>query len=162
MRFDNHTKSFRHERYELDSELSKHIWKLKRNEVDFSIHFKRLAFAKPFTPEAGKCQMCVKEKLEIIKNLRVNKAKAINRRDEVFRKCLHRGKYLLGSINTRKKTVCANVETEGRGETLEERDRGPDFGLGGIGVVRQEGSLEEGVEGDRLWGHTRSGASWRN
>ena len=100
--------------------------------------------------------------LKIIKNLRVNKAKAIKRRYEVFRKCLHRGKYLLGTINTRKKTESSNGETGGTGEVLEERDRGPALEVGGIGVPRQEGSLERGVEGDRLWGHTRSGASWRN
>ncbi len=36
-RYRNHIKSFNHKRYSNDTELSKYIWKLKDNKLDFDI-----------------------------------------------------------------------------------------------------------------------------
>ena len=39
-RYNNHTKFFRHKKYINDSELAKHIWKLKDQDKSFTISWK--------------------------------------------------------------------------------------------------------------------------
>ncbi|PIK56751.1 hypothetical protein BSL78_06332 [Apostichopus japonicus] len=38
-RYNNHTKSFQHDRYKKETELSKHIWQLKEKKAEYSIHW---------------------------------------------------------------------------------------------------------------------------
>ncbi|PIK52977.1 hypothetical protein BSL78_10131 [Apostichopus japonicus] len=38
-RYNNHTKSFQHDRYKKETELSKHIWQLKEQKAEYSIHW---------------------------------------------------------------------------------------------------------------------------
>ena len=45
-----HTLTFNHERYEHGSELSKHIWKLKRRDISYSIKWAILQHASPYNP----------------------------------------------------------------------------------------------------------------
>ena len=45
--------------------------------------------------------MCIKEKVEIIRNMKVRGAKCINKRWELFRRCMHKSKFMLGVINTK-------------------------------------------------------------
>ena len=40
-RYNNHNKSFNHEKYENETELSKHVWKLKKKNSKFSITWKK-------------------------------------------------------------------------------------------------------------------------
>ena len=84
--------------------------------------------------------MCTKQKVEIINNIKRNGTKAINRRWEVYRKCLHQGAFLLGTINTKKKTQTENLVVEGAGS---------------------QRSFERGRGEVREWGQTRSGGTWR-
>ena len=145
-RFANHTKSFTNERYEMETELSKFVWKLKRKRVHFRVHFKVLAFERPYIPEIGRCGMCLKEKIEIAKNVKENGARSLNRRGEVFRRCLHKGKYLLG-----------NIDSNGaRGRELEE-GRGEER----VGEAEKGGGVPLEAGGEKVWGSTRSGRNWR-
>ena len=106
------------------------------------VHFRNISHEMPYRPEARKCQMCTKEKIEIVKNIRLNGSKAINRRHEVYRKGLHREAFLLGTNNTRNKPPEEIGSAEGGGWT-------------------QRG-LEMATDSARHWGCTRSGKSWRN
>ena len=102
-RWYNHTNSFRDETKSKFSELAKFVWSLKNKNIQPKISFKTLSFEKPYSTESGRCQLCTKEKLEIVKNISKYGAKALNRRQELFRNCIHKNKHLLGSINTRHK-----------------------------------------------------------
>ena len=147
--------------------------------MDFKVHFTTLSFEQPFKLESGKCQMCLKEKVEILKNLKENGARSINRRWEVFRRCLHRGKFLLGTIDTRKSTQREHDQIGDRNSKETRRSEGSRGGS----TSRDEGerigeplaAKEVGPAGERedrgrgvlqndqkiLWGTTRSGRNWR-
>ena len=65
-RYNNHTKSFRHKKYINDSELAKHIWKLKDQDRSFTISWKIIDMGKPFNPATKICQLCTREKYYLI------------------------------------------------------------------------------------------------
>ena len=136
-RFYNHKKSFNDERYAKFSELGKFVWKLKNRNVQFKVHFESIAFSKPYRRETGKCEMCLREKIEISNSIKCNGSKSLNRRNELYRNCVHRHKHLLGTINTRLKP--------------------PDAGNVMIypHITQSQGQRRE-------WGQTRSGKQWRN
>ena len=46
-RYNNHTNSFRNLDYENKTELSKHIWQLKRNGTEFNLKWSIAAYAAP-------------------------------------------------------------------------------------------------------------------
>ena len=102
-RFYNHKASFTDEQKEKNSELAKYVWLLKRKQKAFRVYFKTIKFTKTYQRETGHCQMCIQEKIEILKSLRELGSKCLNRRQEIFRNCIHKYKHLLGSINTRHK-----------------------------------------------------------
>ena len=82
----NHLKSLRNEQYKHKTELSKHVWNLKKENRQFLI---RWAIVKQ-TPAGrnGKrnCALCLEEKLMIMKGRSKN---ILNRRSEMFTKCRH-------------------------------------------------------------------------
>jgi len=57
-RYRNHQMSFRHERRRNETELSKHLWKLKEENKDFTVTWKILAKAKPYTNLTKRCNLC--------------------------------------------------------------------------------------------------------
>ena len=63
-RFRNHTASFRDQRKENASELSKHIWELKNN-TEFTITWKILARASCYSNTTKRCNLCLTEKFFI-------------------------------------------------------------------------------------------------
>ena len=84
------------------SKLSKFIWQVEHSTVDeFSIKWMILGTEKSYNRNNGKCQLCLREKLEILKSRIKSGRKAINRREEIFRGCLHRFRHQLGNIDTR-------------------------------------------------------------
>ena len=91
-RISNHKKDFKHQKYENSTELSKHIWKLKNQNTDYSISWKILDRAQPFSPVSGLCNLCTSEKYFII--FEPEKA-SINQLDELYGPCLHKHKKLL-------------------------------------------------------------------
>ena len=95
LRFGNHKKSFNHENYSTDSTLSSHIWKLKRENVDYDISWKIIDRGKPFSPITNICQLCTKEKYHIIFS---PEKSSLNNRDELGTACRHKLKLLLQKI----------------------------------------------------------------
>ena len=85
-RYRNHLKSLRNEKYKHETELSKHVWNLKKENRQFSI---RWAIVKQLPAgRNGKrnCTLCLEEKLMIMKGRSKN---ILNRRSEMFSKCRH-------------------------------------------------------------------------
>ena len=83
-RFNNHTKSFRHEKHRNDTELSKLVWKLKDENKDYSLNWSITARASPYKNGAKYCDLCVTEKVIIVRS---DPRGLINKRTELVSKC---------------------------------------------------------------------------
>ena len=97
-RHANHKKSFKYQKYEKETELSKHIWEIKKREarkmrtVNFNIKWKKLTVAKPFNPVTNICNLCTAEKYLIIFKPELG---TLNKRDEIRNHCRHKRGLLL-------------------------------------------------------------------
>ena len=92
IRYGGHLQAFNHEKYSQKSNLSKYIWKLKKQNLQFSIDWKILDRGKPFSPDSNTCQLCTKEKFHIILN---KDSASLNSREELFNHCRHKEALLL-------------------------------------------------------------------
>ena len=72
--------------------LSQHIWKLKRQKIDYDITWKILDRAKPFSPVSEICNLCTSEKYHIIFKPELA---TINKKEELNSYCLHKFPVLL-------------------------------------------------------------------
>ncbi|KAJ8024103.1 hypothetical protein HOLleu_36733 [Holothuria leucospilota] len=65
-RYNNHKKTFTNKKYAKDTELSKHIWKLKDSGKKYTIEWRILRYVPPNTNRAQRrCNLCLEEKLAI-------------------------------------------------------------------------------------------------
>ena len=94
-RYSGHQTSFRHERYENETELSKLIWRLKRKNINYTISWGITTRAQPYKCGSRRCDLCLAEKVVIA---RCRHPGMINKRTELLAKCRHRNKYLLSEI----------------------------------------------------------------
>lgn len=94
-RYANHLKSFRHEKYKTETELSKYIWSLKANNLNYSIHWKILRKTSGYNKISKSCNLCLSEKLEICKFK--DKRSLLNKRTELISKCRHENKHLIAN-----------------------------------------------------------------
>ena len=101
LRYNNHTKSFKNKEYINDTELSKYIWKLKDNNINYDIKWKVISKASPYNPQSEKCDLCLTEKAMIATYK--NKSILLNTRKEMMSKCRHRDKWLLSNWKKRKR-----------------------------------------------------------
>ena len=66
-----HTASFRHAKHKNSTELSKHIWTLKNDNIDYSISWCVLSSSSPYVLSSSspydssskRCNLCLKEKI---------------------------------------------------------------------------------------------------
>ena len=65
-RYRNHKKSFNDIKYENETELSKHVWKLKLNREQFNIKWSILSRASSIKAGGNSCNLCLEEKLQIL------------------------------------------------------------------------------------------------
>lgn len=91
-RYRNHTKSFNHKKYSNNTELSKHIWKLKESDRAFSIKWSLIKHVPVYRAGSRRCNLCLEEKLIILKQRNCN---LLNKRTELFSKCRHVTRHLL-------------------------------------------------------------------
>ena len=91
-RYNNHTASFRNKTKEKSTELSKHIWELKDNNIPYQLKWCIAYKARPYVCGSKKCDLCLSEKLAIIK---ADPSSLLNTRDELVSKCRHRNKFAL-------------------------------------------------------------------
>ena len=55
--YNNHKNSFRNQDYENKTELSKHIWQLKRNGTEFNLKWSIAAYATPYRCGTRRCDL---------------------------------------------------------------------------------------------------------
>ena len=92
-RYANHTSSFsRHKK----TELSKHIWKLKENNQDYTIKWSILEHVISYTVGSKCCNLCLEGKFCILKD--TNKDNLLNKRSEIFGKCRHENRFRLNKV----------------------------------------------------------------
>ena len=82
-RYRNHAKSFTNKKYSMETELSKHVWKLKAAKKPFSITYKA---------GSRRCNLCLEKKLTILKT---QNNSLLSKRSELFTKCRHETRYLI-------------------------------------------------------------------
>ena len=93
-RYKNHKKSFEDIKHENDTELSKHVWKLKLDKKQFGIYWSILSRASSIKAGGNSCNLCLEEKLQILRNC--NSRSCLNKRSELFTKCVHARKFHAG------------------------------------------------------------------
>ena len=96
-RFNNHKISFKNPRKKHCTELSKHVWKLKDDKVNFSIKWRILKQAKPYRNASNKCNLCLWGKYLIICNPTMA---SLNKRNELVSSCRHAKAFLLRNFVT--------------------------------------------------------------
>ena len=69
-----------------------HNWELKENEIEYTLKWRLVDRAKPFSPVTGICALCTREKFYII--FFPNQAD-LNSRNEMFNNCRHKQSQLL-------------------------------------------------------------------
>ena len=67
-RFNLHKSSFKLEHKRTSTTLSGHVWKLKKNNINFNITWQVVKRVKPFTPSNKVCGLCLQEKLSILRS----------------------------------------------------------------------------------------------
>ena len=95
-RYGNHLTSFRHERHEKSTELSKCVWNMKRQNSEYSLGWSVIAQTPGYSNITKRCPLCLREKLEI---LQADKRVNINKRSELVSKCRHENKYFLSKFS---------------------------------------------------------------
>ena len=83
---------FKREKRPNDTELSKHLWKLKEKKEGYSISWKIIAKAKSYSNTTKRCNLCITEKFFILSNPQMA---TLNKRNELISNCRHRRKYIL-------------------------------------------------------------------
>ena len=91
-RFRNHTASFRNENKRNATELSKYIWSLKDAKTKFTVTWKIMARARPYSNVTKKCNLCITEKFFIICK---PGSGTLNKRNELASACRHATKFLI-------------------------------------------------------------------
>ena len=93
-RYRNHKKSFEDIKHEHDTELSKHVSKLKLDKKQFSIYWSILSRASSVKAGGNSCNLCREEKLQILHNC--NSMSCLNKCSELFTKCVHARRFYAG------------------------------------------------------------------
>ena len=91
-RYTQHKSTFTHRKLSNSTELSKYIWQLKDSNTSFTTKWSIIARARPYHNSSKRCDLCLAEKLHIIKRSNNN---LLNRRSELVSKCRHENKFYL-------------------------------------------------------------------
>ena len=96
-RYNDHKTSCTHQKYETKTELAEYYWQHKKRGIESTIKFSILQKRFPYRIGAKKCDLCLTEKLFIMKE----GDKVLNKRDELVSKCRHVNKFLMKNFKTR-------------------------------------------------------------
>ena len=91
-RFANHKQSFRNEAYSNQTELSKHVWQLKKAKVDYTTGWKILDRAQSYSNANKRCKLCTLHEFYIIC---IQELAALDKRTELASTCRHANNFLL-------------------------------------------------------------------
>ena len=92
-RLYGHNSNFKKKKQRNRTMLSKYIWFLKDNRIQYQLNWSILGRAKGFNPVTGVCRLCLLEKYFIMYN---SKDASLNSRYELFSSCRHKWKHTLG------------------------------------------------------------------
>ena len=82
-----------------DSALAEQVWLWREQGLQPEVTFTVVRRAQPYSPEAGKCMLCIQEKLEIAKAL--EDPQNVNKKSELMGHCLHKDRFLLANVDMR-------------------------------------------------------------
>ena len=91
-RLANHNQSFKNQNLKKSCKLAQFIWNLKDNNSNFTIEWKLIGRAAPFSVSSNLCRLCILEKYYILYKPTMA---TINRRSELVSNCRHKSKQLL-------------------------------------------------------------------
>ena len=95
-RHGNHKSDFKLVSRRKATKLADYIWQLKDEGItDYSIAFKVKEPAPSYTTVAGKCRLCLTEKLLIMQS---DPSKYLNSNTEILAKCRHKNKFILSNL----------------------------------------------------------------
>ena len=94
-RYNNHLSTLRYKHKENHTTLSKYIWQLKSEGIQYDIKWSIIGHAPAYNKVSKKCHLCLLEKTNIIMSRNSN---SLNKRTEIMNKCRHREKHLLSSV----------------------------------------------------------------
>ena len=92
VRYKDHKKSIKHEKFSTETALSGYLWELKKKNINYDIKWQVVDRAPPFSPVTGVCKLCTLEKYYI---LFVPERSSLNKNEEVFKPCRHKPLVLL-------------------------------------------------------------------
>ena len=95
LRQRDHMKTTKDVKYKSSSELSKKFWEMKDMGRSPKIKWSILQKARPYRAGQKNCDLCVSEKLYLIK---LKDENLLNKKTEFISKCRHRKKFSLGNI----------------------------------------------------------------
>ena len=98
LRYANHKKSFNHEKYKNNTELSKEYWKIKSENGTPKITWKIIQQSSTYNQAQKRCALCLNEKTEITYFKGDN---LINKKNEIISSCRHQNKYKLANFDTK-------------------------------------------------------------
>ena len=93
-RLYEHKSNMRIEKNKTKTTLSQYAWELKDRGVNAEIEWKIVRKCKKYESGDKKCDVCLSEKLEILKG-RKKGEKMLNKRNELMYKCPHKRKFIL-------------------------------------------------------------------
>ena len=94
-RYTQHKNSFAHRKNMNKTELAKHVWDLKDNNVVYNIKWSIVQRAAPYKCGTRKCDVCLSEKMVIATS---NPTTKLNTRAEIVSTCRHRAKFRYSKI----------------------------------------------------------------
>ena len=81
--YNNHNMSFRYKKRVNDTELSKYLWKLKKENIDYNLQWSIKVYASPYKCGTRKCDLCLTEKMIIARS---DPKKLLNKRTKLVSK----------------------------------------------------------------------------
>ena len=95
-RHGNHKSDFKLKHRRKATKLADYIWQLKDEGItDYSIAFKVKKPAPSYTTVAGKCRLCITEKLLIMQS---DPRKYLSSNTKILAKCRHKNKFMLSNV----------------------------------------------------------------
>ena len=89
-RYSTHMHSFRAENSKTATELSKYVWSLKSEQLDYNIKWNLVQKASPYKCGTRRCDICLSEKMVIAT---ADPLITLNKRAEIVSTCRHRAKF---------------------------------------------------------------------
>ena len=94
-RYNRHMYDLRHEEHRQSTALSKYVWDLKDEKVDFDVKWSVHAKAAPYKCGSRRCDLCLTEKVAIATG---DPTKMLNSRSELVSTCRHAAKFRYASM----------------------------------------------------------------